>query len=55
VQIVTGSWILDAMAAAPKRPASRSEKVAPVLPPARPQTWTPPSAQGRGLLIDLLV
>jgi len=55
VRIAAGSWILEAMTAAPKRAAARGEKVTPVSPPPRPQTWTPPPAQGRGQLIDLIV
>jgi hypothetical protein len=55
VQIAAGSWILEAMTAAPKRAAARSEKVEPASPPPRAQAWAPPPAQGRGQLIDLIV
>jgi hypothetical protein len=53
MQIAAGSWILDAMKAAPARAIPRIDGVAPVTP--QPQRWTPPAAQGRGLLIDLVV
>ncbi len=53
MQIAAGSWILHAMKAAPLRVVPRIERAA----PARPQrdAWTPPPAQGRGQLIDLIV
>jgi hypothetical protein len=54
MQIAAGSWILDAMGAAPAKPAvPRIDRAAPVKP--LPLSWTPPSAHGRGLLIDLIV
>lgn len=53
MQIAAGSWILDAMRAEPVRPVSRDEKAACEKP--RSRLWTPPAAQGRGLLIDLIV
>jgi hypothetical protein len=54
MQIAAGSWILDAMKEAPAKPAvSRIDRAAPVK--QLPRAWTPPSAQGRGLLIDLIV
>jgi hypothetical protein len=55
VQIAGGAWIVDAMTAAAPRPAARGDAVKPVRPVVRPEAWTPPPAQGRGLLIDLLV
>jgi hypothetical protein len=53
MQIAAGSWILDATPMAPARPLAREE--GPKRTPPRPETWTPPAAQGRGLLVDLLV
>lgn len=53
MQIAAGSWILDATPATPTRAVPPTDSVAPVKP--RPQSWTPPAAQGRGLLIDLVV
>ena len=54
MQVAAGSWILDAMKAAPARPAvPRIDRATPAKP--LPRAWTPPSAQGRGLLIDLVV
>ena len=53
MQIAAGSWILDATRVAPARPVSRDEETAPEKP--RSRLWTPPAAQGRGLLIDLVV
>ena len=53
MQVAAGSWILDAMKAAPKRVVPRVDRVTPATPEQR--AWTPPSAEGRGLLIDLVV
>jgi len=53
MQVAAGSWILDAMKAAPARAIPRPDDAESVKPP--PQRWTPPAAQGRGLLIDLVV
>jgi len=53
MQIAAGSWILDAMKAAPIRVVPRIDRVAPVK--TQHQTWTQQPAQGRGLLIDLVV
>jgi len=53
MQIAAGSWILDATRVAPARPVSRDEQPAPEK--SRRRVWTPPDAQGRGLLIDLVV
>ena len=47
------SWVVEAARSAPVEPPARSEK--PRQKPPRPTPWTPPAAQGRGLLIDLLV
>ena len=53
MRVAAGSWILDAMKSAPARRVPRVERVAPPKPEQR--VWTPPSAEGRGLLIDLVV
>jgi hypothetical protein len=53
MRIAAGSWILDAMKAAPPRVVPRIDRAQPVKPQAK--AWTPPPAQGRGLLIDLVV
>jgi len=53
MQVAAGSWVLDAMKAAPKRAVPRVERVTAATPEQR--AWTPPSAEGRGLLIDLVV
>jgi hypothetical protein len=50
---VGGSWVVEAARSAPVEPPARSETSR--QKPSRPTPWTPPAAQGRGLLIDLLV
>jgi len=58
MQIAPGSWIIEAMRAAPERRASPHDRVARVesaREPTKPGKWDPPSAQGRGVLIDLIV
>ena len=54
MQVAAGSWILDAMKAAPKRVTPRVERVAAAT-TSEQRVWSPPSAEGRGLLIDLVV
>ena len=55
MQIAPGSWILDAMKSAPARSRTvpQVERATPPKPEQR--VWMPPSAEGRGLLIDLVV
>lgn len=55
MQVAAGSWILDAMAVAPIRPTARDRTEARPADKPQPKKWTPPDAQGRGLLIDLVV
>ena len=54
MQVAAGSWILDAMKAAPRRTLPRVERAVSAAKPEQ-RAWTPPSAEGRGLLIDLVV
>lgn len=52
MHIVVGPWVVEAARSAPVEPPVRGETR---QKPPRPTPWTPPAAQGRGLLIDLLV
>jgi len=55
MQVAAGSWILDAMAVAPIRPTARHRADARPAERSTPKKWTPPDANGRGLLIDVVV
>ena len=55
MQIAAGSWILDAMAVAPIKPAARTRDDAHPAEKPVPRKWAPIATQGRGLLIDLIV
>ena len=55
MQVAAGSWILDAMAVAPIRPTARDREDARPAAKPLPKKWTPPDANGRGVLIDLVV
>lgn len=54
MQIIGGSWVVEAARSAPIEPLARAE-MPPRQKPPRPTPWTPPAVLGRGLLIDLLV
>ncbi len=53
MQIAAGPWILEATRTEAVKPVSCDEER--VRPQPRPTIWTPPAAQGRGLLIDIIV
>jgi len=55
MQIAAGSWILDATPAVPVRPVGRNRDDAQSAERPRPRNWAPLPAQGRGLLIDIVV
>lgn len=56
MQIAAGSWIVEATPTVSAHPAARVEEAAAATAArSRPQAWNPPPAQGRGLLIDLIV